>query len=76
MIHHFLMFLVSETSISSGQAQATIHQPPATRRPVPGSSFWRLRNLKLIASVVGNTFGFSLFLGFSWMGLYLMHTLN
>jgi hypothetical protein len=76
MIHHFLMFLVSETSISSGQAQATIHQPPATRRPVPGSSFWRLRNLKLIASVVGNTFGFSVFLGTCWMGLYLMHTLN
>jgi hypothetical protein len=76
MIHRFLMLLVPETLISSGQAQTTIQQPPATRRPVPGSSFWRLRNLKLIASVVGNTFGFSVFLGTCWMGLYMMHTLN
>jgi hypothetical protein len=75
MIHNLLMFLVAETPVSSGQAQATIQKPPATRRPVPGSSFWRVGNLKLIASVVGNTFGFSFFLGTCWMGLYFMHTL-
>ena len=75
MIHNFLMFLAAETPVSSGQAQATIQKPPATRRPVPGSSSSQPRKLKLIASVVGNAFGFSLFLGTCWMGLYFMHTL-
>jgi hypothetical protein len=76
MIYHLLMFLAAETAISSGQAQATIQQPPATRRPVPGSFSVRFRKLKLIASVMGNALGFSLFLGTCWMGLYMMHTLN
>jgi hypothetical protein len=75
MIHNSLMFLVPESLISSGQAQATIQQPPASRRPVPGSSFLQFRNFKLIASVLANAFGFSLFLGSCWMGLYFMQTL-
>ena len=75
MIYNLLMFLAPETTISLNQAQASTPKPPATHRPVPGPVSTRIGNLKLIASVVGNTLGFALFLATCWAGLYLLSTM-
>lgn len=79
MFHSLSMFLAAETTVSSGQAQATIQQPPASRMPVPGSSLSRLKKVKYtagaMAAVVGNAIGFGLFLATCWTGLYLLHML-
>ena len=79
MLHNLLMFLAAETPVSSGQAQATIQKPAASRVPVPGSSFFRLKSLKcrarVMAIVMGNAIGFGLFLSTCWLGLYTLHTL-
>jgi len=76
MIYNLLMFLAPETTISLSQAQVITPKPPATHRPVPGPLSRRFENLKLIASVVGNTFGFGLFLASCWLGIYMMHVLT
>ena len=76
MKYNLLMFLAPETTISLSQAQASTPKPPATHRPVPGPVSKRFENLKLIASVVGNTVGFSLFLASCWLGIHMMYVLS
>jgi len=75
MKYNLLMFLAPETTFWLNQAQASTPKPPATHRPVPGPLSTRIENLKLIASVVGNAFGFALFLATCWAVLYLLSTM-
>ena len=76
MKYNLLMFLAPETTFSLNQAQASTPKPPATHRPVPGPVSTRFGNLKLIASVVGNAFGFGLFLASCWLAIHMMHVLS
>ena len=75
MKYNLLMFLAPETTISLNQAQASTPKPPATHRPVPGLLSKRIENLKLIISVVGNTFGIGLLLASCWLGIHMMQVL-
>ena len=75
MIYNLLTFLAPETAISLNQAQASTPKPPATHWPAPGLLSRRFERLKLIASVLGNALGFSLFLATCWLVLYLIHIL-
>lgn len=75
MIYNLLTFLAPETAISLNQAQASTPKPPATHWPEPGLLSRRFERLKLIASVLGNALGFSLFLATCWLVLYLVHIL-
>ena len=76
MKYNLLMFLAPETTISLNQAQASTPKPPATHRLVPGPVSSRIGNFKLIASVVGNAFGFGLILASCWLAIHMMHVLT
>ena len=76
MIHPFLMFLAPDNAATQGLTQETLRTPPAypsqATAPGPVAVPKRLKSLKFIVSVLGNTIGIGLFITGCWLCLQLM----
>ncbi len=76
MIHQILMFLAPDNAATQGLTQATLRTPPAypsqATAPGPVAAPSQLKQVKFVASLLGNVAGLALFLAGCWQCLQFM----
>jgi hypothetical protein len=72
----FFMFLAADNAATQGLVQATLRTPPAypsranVSGPVP--ALLRLKSIKFMAAVLGNTIGLAMIMASCWFCLSLL----